>query len=303
MYLNVATYNCNSVRNNFAIVKTLLEDHDIVLLQETILTDDNLNFLNTLDDNFNYAAVPSTCNNSNNFCGRASGGLAIYWSKTLSSIVRPIFYNNRIMGLKIINDNNVFLILNVYLPCDYRTNESLTSFRTTLAEISDILESEDVSDVIIAGDFNCDPNKGRFFTEFSNLIQTYHLHAVDLDLSQDNFTYISAGQNCATSWLDHIVASKKSNVKNVDIMYGLTLFDHIPVQFNIILSNLEVGPILNNPIKQNSTFILWDKASENDIAHYKLTLDSLVKNYLCNAFMCNEVKCDNVNHKNHLNDA
>ena len=114
MELKVTSYNCDSIRNSVEIVKALLNDHDIILLQETILSENNLDFLNLLTDNFNHAATASTFNN-NSMRGRASGGLAIYWTKKLTKCIKPIYFTERIMGVKIIGKNKTILLLNVYI--------------------------------------------------------------------------------------------------------------------------------------------------------------------------------------------
>ena len=70
-----------------------------------------------------------------------------------------------------------------------------------------------------------------------------------------------------------------------------------------MLSNCKIGASLNIPVKNKENFIVLNKATENDIVPYKVTLDSLVENYLCNAFMCTEIKSDNLNHKNDLSES
>ena len=55
-----------------------------------------------------------------NFVGRPSGGLIIFWKVAENLTFIPKFFDNRIMDLKIIfSDNRSFLLLNVYMPCDY----------------------------------------------------------------------------------------------------------------------------------------------------------------------------------------
>ena len=51
-----ASYNCNSVRNNWEIVKDLLNCNDIVFLQELILNKKDLPILNDLHKDFRHIA-------------------------------------------------------------------------------------------------------------------------------------------------------------------------------------------------------------------------------------------------------
>ena len=59
MSLKIVSYNCQSVNTNFDIIKLLSQDCDILLLQETLLTENNKNLLGGLNQNFNYAYTPS----------------------------------------------------------------------------------------------------------------------------------------------------------------------------------------------------------------------------------------------------
>ena len=83
---------------------------------------------------------------------------------------------------------------------------------------------------------NCDPHKGRFFSEFSTFAETHNLSFADLILPSDSITYISKADNFVTSWLDHVLISRGVNLQNVEIYEGMTVQDHIPFKFDIILS-------------------------------------------------------------------
>ena len=78
------------------------------------------------------------------------------------------------MGVKISIDSFNYLLLNVYMPSDDRSLDSLAKYRDVCAQIQDIIEndvnSELINNVILAGDFNADPHKGRFWMELINLL-------------------------------------------------------------------------------------------------------------------------------------
>ena len=80
MSLKIVSYNCQSVNTNLDIIKLLLQNCDILLLQETLLTENNSNLLGGISQNFNYAYTPSV-RKPGTFVGRSSGGLAILWKK------------------------------------------------------------------------------------------------------------------------------------------------------------------------------------------------------------------------------
>ena len=72
--------------------------------------------------------------------------------------------------------------------------------------------------------FNCDPNKRRFFRELQSIVNRHTLLFCDVNaLPTSTYTYISQNQSGAGSWLDYILSSKKQQVCQVKILYGETL--------------------------------------------------------------------------------
>ena len=50
------SYNCNSIRNNVEIVKSLFEKADVIFLQEIMLSKSDLPLLNDFNEQFQYTA-------------------------------------------------------------------------------------------------------------------------------------------------------------------------------------------------------------------------------------------------------
>ena len=78
--LKISSFNCRSLNANINIVKKILEESDILLLQETLIDENNCKILDEVDQNFMTAFVPSY-RQSNCFVGRSSGGLAFFLEK------------------------------------------------------------------------------------------------------------------------------------------------------------------------------------------------------------------------------
>ena len=57
MDLKICSFNCFSIRKNIEIVRRLINSHDIVFLQEIILTEDNIDLLNNIDPTVNCTAI------------------------------------------------------------------------------------------------------------------------------------------------------------------------------------------------------------------------------------------------------
>ena len=83
----IATYNCNSIRNNSEIVKSLLANVDILFLQELMLEKRDLSILKDFNDDFRHVAFVND-RESEGICeGRPSKGVAILAYLSLSFCV------------------------------------------------------------------------------------------------------------------------------------------------------------------------------------------------------------------------
>ena len=294
MDLKVISYNCQSVRSNFEIISKLLRDCDILFLQETFLTDVNKDILDTINIDFSSAQTPAI-RKIDQFFGRSSGGLAILWKKSCEAKIFPIYCNDRIMAIKLVMGESSYLLINIYLNCDYGNNESLIEYKNNVAQLANFINTEVYDDIVIAGDFNCDPVKSRFFKELKSFCAIFDLRVSSLDnLPVDSFTFISRNQICGTSWLDHILTSNLALVKDLSILYDYTFEDHIPVKFSFNLPNFDSSrdnfEIYSTSAHKN---ILWNKVTDLQLNEYTENLECLSMNFIYNSVICNEVHCNN----------
>ena len=264
MNLKIVSYNCGGIRSNPNLISDLLAKADIIFLQETMLSEFTDNFLYRFDDNYSFISK-NGIRNDDAFRGRSSGGLAIFWRNSLNHCIREFCTpSNRINGIIIEGRNGKkFLILNCYLPCDYGTYESLLQYEACLSDIELILneDSEDFEEISLVGDFNCDVSKGRFFAYFQRVVNNYDMSIVDIErLSPDSFTYISRRNCCSTSWLDHVISSNQGSISNVEVLYGLSVEDHIPVYFSYSVPDIVQNEIATND--ESPPFVLWNKLTE-----------------------------------------
>ena len=289
--LKVISYNCQSFNANGAIIQDLLSMCDILCLQETLIDDSNFQNIDCFNNSFSSAYVPAY-RKHDNFVGRPSGGLIIFWKVAENLTFIPKFFDNRIMGLKIIfSDNRSFLLLNVYMPCDYGNVESALMYKESLAKLDNICESEDFDDICIIGDFNADPTKGRFFRDFSKFCEDNSFLTVDIDfLPSESYTYVSSNDACSSSWLDHICCSNLDMVRNPLIMYGQTVYDHIPISFDlgVPIAVRWVEERLFLPVVSN---IKWDALTAADKQIYSYTLDELCLEINYDALNCIDPNC------------
>ena len=170
-------------------------------------------------------------------------------------------------------------MLNLYLICDYGNYDSLIEYKSTLADLGNILESEIFNDVFCLGDMNADPSKGRFYRELSNFCNNYSLEIADVErLPPNSFTFVSHNDVCSTSFLDLVICSNSSFIAECNIFYGVTLYDHIPIGLELNLpvsifdtdnSNFSSVPV------STCNMVNWEKVTEYDSQVYCETLDEL----------------------------
>jgi len=302
MSIRISSYNCESVTANVNLVDSLLSISDILLLQETFLTNDNHYILNQFGPDFDYAYV-SALRKANTYVGRPSGGLAVIWRKIDNVKVFPQYYSDRIMGLKLCLDSEIILLINVYMPCDYGDTQSLVDYKSNIAELETIVNEASFSKLIIVGDFNSDPYRGRFYSELLKLINELSLCVRDVEsLPTDSYSYISRNNVCSTSWLDHLVTSANCVPQNINILYGFAVDDHIPLCFTLELEKAieYVQPEIDQDEYHN--YINWNMVTNDDIREYSVLLDYLVENYTNSIFFCNREYCCDVGHLCHIDE-
>ena len=181
--VRLVSYNCNSVRKNAENVMKLLSENDIVFLQEIMLSKSDLPLLYDLDRDFDHIAYVKDRESEGINEGRPSRGVAIFWRKYLSKVISPLIYDDSIIGILLTdknnNNNNKILFLNVYLPCDSQTTDAFDNYRNALARLEVILREQNVNNVVITGDFNADPFKGRFWNDLRDFMRSMSLIFLD----------------------------------------------------------------------------------------------------------------------------
>ena len=180
------------------------------------------------------------------------------------------FLDKKIMGIKVRSSSFNCVVLNVYGYCDYGTLDSLLDYKSFISILSNFLANEPYDDVIIAGDWNCDPNKGRFIHDYRQFASTHSLFMSDIDaLPADTYTYVSQNSRATTSWLDHVLSSKLGLVRDIKVLYGSTFDDHIPVLFSVVIHDENLSPVVLPALETGNTIkVLWEKCSDHDIENY-----------------------------------
>ena len=300
--INLVSYNCHSIRHNIQTVRTLLSTHEVVLLQELMIYEDDINVLDSLNDNFEYVAEVKDNTNEGIICGRPTKGMAIFWRKDLDLNMKGIKIDDRILALKMTNNRGQSsLLINVYFPYDARNSDSLDDYRNCVGTLESALGEYDISNIIVAGDFNADHVKNtRFWRELKHFIDKYNLfHCMSL-MQIDNFTYLCPASS-NTSFLDHVFCSKPISylISNISVLYDLALYDHFPVhfEFDFDYQYIEEDQDINY---EQGNFINWNKITKDDINIYKENIDCILNSsnvYSNEILYCNDFNCS---HKSHI---
>ena len=299
------SYNCNSIRNNSEIVKDLLNKTDILFLQEIMLCKSDLGLLKDFNENFECMGFVKDREHEGINEGRPSKGVAIYWRRSLSPYVVLLAVVDSLMGLILTNPKdcqNKSLFLNVYLPCDSQTPEAFHNYRSSLARLEVIIKEQHFNNVVLVGDFNADPFKGRFWKELLIFLQSLSLIFVDGHLPNDTFTYLCPAKD-STSWLDHIFASKPAakRLTNISVDYNSSIYDHFPLCFEYVFP-VEQLFVKKMEVKIEK-MVNWNKVNEKDKTKISSKIEDMIKQTQCieeEVFYCTNVNCNDPKHVEYI---
>ena len=148
-------------------MRQLCDANDIIVLQETWLTFEELPMLKSVHVDFYGDVVTAMVMDTSSglLLGRPFGGIAILWRKSIGDCIQIHKYNDsRVMAIEYNNGNRKLLAVNVYMPCDDRSTNSANydEFITYLGMIHAIIHDCDISSVYIIGDWNAGFNGRQF---------------------------------------------------------------------------------------------------------------------------------------------
>ena len=221
---NISLISWN-INGNFSerslVVDQFVNKYNVICLQEHFITEAGINLLN-LWPSYSVFSVPAKRSSPR---GRPSGGIATLVSNRLACEV----YENSDNFLAIRLDN--LLVINVYLPTDYRDDKSDSAFAISAAKLARCLKKAERESLecIIVGDFNCNlevdisAQNSRCCILIGILENRFTIHR-----KNQNFSYIH--QSGSTSNLDHIVSSSSLPVREVLVLPNSFTSDHFPVQ-------------------------------------------------------------------------
>ena len=95
------------------MIKILTKEYAILLLEETLLYDNDQYILNNIKNDSSYAHVPAV-RKANTFVCRVSVTLAVLWRKSNNIQIYPLYFIDHIMSLQLDFNDISYIIFNFY---------------------------------------------------------------------------------------------------------------------------------------------------------------------------------------------
>ena len=285
---------------------------DIFVMQEHMHLKANVYKIEKEFNNFESFLLPASKKNNVVCAGRPSGGLGIFWRKSLNNNVRIIKHpdSNRVQGVELFNK---YVIINTYFPTDpNRLNFDDLELLKCLQDISWYFTNYSNHKFLIAGDLNCDFSRHSRFVNIvrdflieKNLITVWSNYNVDFTFSNHS---IRNGRNVfATSCIDHFIMQNDtlSDVSHAQAIHlGDNLSNHDPIYLSLKIDSTTSNVFVETPTHdQNLNKPVWRKASSVDINNYRCELNSNLDNFiLTHGVSCSDPTCTDPQHLQDLDD-
>ena len=283
--LSAVSYNINGTRRKEHVIDELACNYDIVCLQEHLLSSANTNLLKRSANHVVFVSAARTT------FGRPSGGLACILNRNSVACYSPVLFHSdpNILAVRI----NDLVIVNVYLPCDRKSVQSLNRFAKTCSVLQKLLES--VSNqgyrFLIAGDFNADLLSSNIRSDliFDSLPQ--------FKLVEKTCIYSYLHHSGSQSNIDHVVCSPGLPVSTVTVHEDHCDLDHLPISFVFQI------PICTNrnALQAGRRWVFRRNWNKINLSLYISTLAMLLATIQV-PFHLLQLSCKSSNDKNTLND-
>ena len=282
----------------------MINDNEIVCLQETWYSKQDLTNLNTLHGDYRGSGVTTVDYGDRIVAGHPPGGVAIMWHRKLEKFIKPVDLNTDwCNAIEICIDNNKFYVINIYMPYQCQANEE--RYTENIGMLSAIIEELDNSCFVIMGDWNAnlsDVNNSVFASHVLKFCEDNKLKLSSrMLLPADTYTYISESWN-TTSWLDHAISSTDFHdiIVNMLVCYEISDADHIPFSVHI---NHELVPELSHGKNSCTPKMRWDTLSPEAIRRYQNITEQKLSNMdIPEAINCDDISCTNGDHVSCIND-
>ena len=290
MNFNIMTWNATGIMSSCSYLCDTLKANniDICGIAEHWLYEQDLHFLNSIDNMYCSHAVSDfdLALPSNRKVGK--GGVCLLWKRTFNNLITPLdIDDDRIIGIKVqVDPENVIFIFQVYIPC---SNHGTESFKRYIDKIENLFfQFSNQGLVVVMGDINAEVKSNRprssYFSEKLLKNNILSLNVAMLDNISTNFSY----NGSIGSAIDHIlIASEKIDIFescSIPEDNALNVSSHRPVICTVRI------PVVNftSTNNEDSCHINWSKVTQRHIDDYQSYLLASVQ---CATELNREMSC------------
>jgi len=307
--LNFGSYNVRGLpKDDSALllrpdILEVLSSSDILCIQETWYTKQELPGLNRLHSDFHGCGVSTVDTRDGLIAGHAPGGVAILWHNRLDHCITPLDTKcDFATAVEVKIGTKHFIVVSIYMPHQSAINEH--RYADCLGAIEATIDAINSTCFVLMGDWNANPGDAESlfarpmsaFCEDNNLIVSSNFLLPD-----DSYTYISSAWN-SHSWLDHVVSSSDFHliIEDMQVLYDISVEDHVPVMTLISVDRL---PNVSHRTNDTSMFNHWMSASDAHYVHYAEVTDQLLSGITFDdKVLCSDVNCTDLSHVDAGND-
>lgn len=313
MEVRLLSYNStgfNGVKGNFLNFLGASLNIDIFCLQEHFHLRQNVSKVQNELLNYDSFILPATKSCDRVSTGRPSGGLCIFWKRSLNNCIKIIKHPNS-TRVQAIDFQGKYLIINTYFPTDPRTpNFDDFILLKCLEDIKWYLDSHPNYTPIVVGDLNADFSRNtrfvnvvRDFMRVYNLVTVWSSYFADFTFSQSQ---VRNGNNILSfSLIDHfLIRSPDLNmINNAQVLHlGDNLSSHDPIYLSLNANRVQtVDCDKCDSVNNKPPGPAWWKATDEQLHNYRSDLQSMLINFPLNdGILCSNPNCTDPTHRNDI---
>nr|XP_047135144.1 uncharacterized protein LOC124812466 [Hydra vulgaris]XP_047135145.1 uncharacterized protein LOC124812466 [Hydra vulgaris] len=294
--ISFCAYNCQSFKSNSIYISELVKSFDIIFLSEHWLLNIELFVLKNIalptHKVFFHAAEKKAF-------GRPFGGNAFIIKKDVILSPHIIYEDDNILAIKGKNKCHNLVFIGIYLTSCRNNEESFSKNEQQLNLITSIVKNyEDVSECIIAGDFQSYPEtlydseirnnkkRNKFSNHLTNFIKSNKLSFIDI-ISGAGPTYTYQHKTLSnSSYIDHIAVLKESSLLFINTSVippsPFNFSDHLPNATNIVVTHTNLSTVINSIMHKYNCIPKYAWNNEKFINIYNHNLSAAFNYYTFN---------------------
>jgi len=296
--LRCVSLNCHGLSAGVVqYLKSIVDNYDVILLQETWLSNDNCCKLQDISENFVFFHSSAMEDKliAGLYTGRPYGGTAILIRKHFAAQVsRVVTYNARITAILCHRlDQPDLVICSVYMPWNDRSVHQLDEYVLSVGCLQGLIDSHLGCMFVFGGDMNVVKySNSAASSRLDDFCQSNNLCWVDPDVCEVNYSYHCEASN-HYSMIDYFICSQSllqsTFSKSGILVDDINTSDHYAVNLSLLGVTSSVDSLYTN---QPHYKLRWDRA---DLSLYQSTCNKYLSgiDLPVEALLCKTANCCN----------